>query len=123
MALEASDFILILSVISLLFIFLISLLFEVQSQKAPFWMLFSQMIPFLFLQESNHFILFSLVTSLIAISALVHDAYRMAYADTLTGIPSRRALEERFLHLGSRYIIAMVDIDFFNMRKLFCHEF
>ena len=111
---KASDFILIISVISLLFIFLISLLFEVQSQKAPFWMLFSQMIPFLFLQESNHFILFSLVTSLIAISALVHDAYRMAYADTLTGIPSRRALEERFLHLGSRYIIAMVDIDFFK---------
>jgi len=111
---KASDFILIISLISLLFIFLISLLFEVQSQKAPFWMLLAQMIPFLFLQESNSFLLFSLVTSLIAISALVHDAYRMAYADTLTGIPSRRALEERFLHLGSHYMIAMADIDFFK---------
>lgn len=77
-------------------------------------MLCSQMIPFLFLQESSHFILFSLVTSLIAISALVHDAYRMAYVDTLTSIPSRRALEERFLHLGSHYSIAMADIDFFK---------
>lgn len=111
---KASDFILIISVISLMFVFLISLLFEVQSQKAPFWMLLAQMIPFLFLQESNSFLLFSLVTSLIAISALVHDAYRMAYADTLTGIPSRRALEERFLHLGSHYMIAMADIDFFK---------
>ncbi len=111
---KASDFILIISLISLLFIFLISLLFEVQSQKAPFWMLLAQMIPFLFLQESNSFLLFSLVTSLIAISALVHDAYRMAYVDTLTGIPSRRALEERFLHLGSHYMIAMADIDFFK---------
>ncbi|QIR75318.1 GGDEF domain-containing protein [Sulfurospirillum diekertiae] len=111
---KANDFILIISLISLLFIFLISLLFEVQSQKAPFWMLLAQMIPFLFLQESNSFLLFSLVTSLIAISALVHDAYRMAYADTLTGIPSRRALEERFLHLGSHYMIAMADIDFFK---------
>ncbi|WP_333804470.1 GGDEF domain-containing protein [Sulfurospirillum sp.] len=111
---KASDFILIISIIALGFIFLISMLFEAQSQKAPFWMLLAQIIPLLFLQESNHFILFSFVASIIAISALVHDAYRMAYADTLTGIPSRRALEERFLHLGSHYMIAMVDIDFFK---------
>jgi len=111
---KASDFILIITIIALGFIFLISMLFESQSQKAPFWMLLAQMIPLLLLQESNTFILFSLVASIIAISALVHDAYRMAYADTLTGIPSRRALEERFLHLGSNYIIAMVDIDFFK---------
>lgn len=111
---KASDFILIITVIALGFIFLISMLFEAQSQKAPFWMLLAQMIPLLFLQESNDVILFSLVASIIAISALVHDAYRMAYADTLTGIPSRRALEERFLRLGSNYIIAMVDIDFFK---------
>lgn len=111
---KASDFVLIISLIALLFIFLISLLFEAQSQKAPFWMLSAQMIPYLFLHESNAFILFSLMSALIAISALVHDAYRMAYVDTLTGIPSRRALEERFLRLGSSYLIAMVDIDFFK---------
>lgn len=111
---KASDFIVIVTLISLLFIFLISMLFETQSQKAPFWMLFSQMIPLLFLQESNSFVLFCLIASWIAISALVHDAYRMAYIDTLTGVPSRRALEERFLRLGSHYTIAMVDIDFFK---------
>lgn len=111
---KASDFIVIIALVSLLFIFLISMLFEIQSQKAPFWMLFAQMIPLLFLQESNYFILFALVASWIAIAALVHDAYRMAYIDTLTSIPSRRALEERFLRLGSHYIIAMVDIDFFK---------
>jgi len=111
---KASDFIFIISLIALLFIFLISLLFEVQSQKAPFWMLTAQSIPLLFLQESNYFVLFCLVASLIAIAALVHDAYRMAYIDTLTTIPSRRALEERFLRLGSNYILAMVDIDFFK---------
>lgn len=111
---KASDFIVIITIVSLLFIFLISMLFETQSQKAPFWMLFAQMVPLLFLQESNHFILFCLVASWIAIAALVHDAYRMAYIDTLTGVPSRRALEERFLRLGSNYIIAMVDIDFFK---------
>jgi len=111
---KASDFSLIIALISLLFIFLISLLFEIQSQKAPFWMLTAQMIPLLFLQESNQYVLFCLVASLIAIAALAHDAYRMAYIDTLTAIPARRALEERFLRLGSNYIIAMVDIDFFK---------
>lgn len=111
---KASDFLLIIMLIALLFIFLISLLFEIQSQKAPFWMLFAQMIPLLFIQESNAYVLFCLVAALIAIAALVHDAYRMAYIDTLTSIPSRRALEERFLRLGSNYIIAMVDIDFFK---------
>ena len=111
---KASDFNLIVTLVSLLFIFLISMLFETQSQKAPFWMLFAQMVPLLFLQESNYFILFCLVASWIAIAALVHDAYRMAYIDTLTGIPSRRALEERFLHIGSHYTIALGDIDFFK---------
>lgn len=111
---KSGDFIFIIAIISLLFILIISLLFEAKSQKAPFWMLCSQLIPFLFLQDKNSFILFTLITSLIAIAALVHDAYRMAYIDTLTGVPSRRALEEAFLRLGSTYTIAMVDIDFFK---------
>lgn len=111
---KANDFTLIMAVISLLFILLVSTLFEAYSQKAPFWMLLAMMCSFLFLQEAHSFILFSLLSSLIAISALVHDAYKMAYVDTLTGIPGRRALEERFLHVGSNYLIAMVDIDFFK---------
>ena len=111
---RASDFLLIISVISLFLIFIISLLFENNTQKAPFWMLVAQALPLLFLQESNAYVLFSLIAALIAISALVHDAYRMAYIDTLTGVPGRRALEERFLHLSSNYVIAMVDIDFFK---------
>ena len=111
---KASDFVSIISFISLFFIFLISLLFETKSQKAPFWMLVSQMMAFLFLHDKNSFILFSLITSLIAIAALSQDAYRMAYVDTLTAIPGRRALEEAFLRLGSNYTVAMVDIDFFK---------
>ncbi|MDD3342396.1 MAG: GGDEF domain-containing protein [Sulfurospirillaceae bacterium] len=111
---KASDFVTIIAMVALLFIFLISLLFETKSQKAPFWMLVAQLISFLFLHDKNSFILFSLITSLIAIAALAHDAYRMAYIDTLTGVPGRRALEETFLRLGSHYVLAMVDIDFFK---------
>ncbi len=111
---KAPDFVVIISLIALVFIFFVSLLFEVNTQKAPFWMLLAQLIPTLWLQDKNSFILFSLIASLIAIAALIHDAYRMAYIDTLTGVPGRRALEESFLRLGSRYTIAMVDIDHFK---------
>ena len=100
--------------IALMVIFLISLLFDAYHQKAPFWMLASLMCSFLFLQDAHSFILFSLVAALVAISALISDAYKMAYIDTLTKIPGRWALEEGFLHLGSSYVLAMVDIDFFK---------
>lgn len=111
---KAPDFVVILSLIVLTFIFFISLLFDINTQKAPFWMLCSQLIPTIWFHDKNSFILFSLIASLIAIAALIHDAYRMAYIDTLTGVPGRRALEESFLRLGSRYSIAMVDIDHFK---------
>jgi len=37
-----------------------------------------------------------------------------AYTDELTGVSNRRALEEAFDRLGSRYSIAMVDVDHFK---------
>src|SRR5688572_29287099 len=41
-------------------------------------------------------------------------AGRLAFRDILTGLPGRRALEERLRGLGSRYAIAMVDVDHFK---------
>ena len=38
----------------------------------------------------------------------------MAYIDELTGIPARRALREMLMKLGNKYVIAMLDIDFFK---------
>jgi diguanylate cyclase (GGDEF)-like protein len=38
----------------------------------------------------------------------------MAYIDTLTGIPSRRAMEEHFDRLSPPFTIAMTDIDHFK---------
>lgn len=46
--------------------------------------------------------------------ALSEDAYKMAYIDSLTEIPSRRALEEYFARLSHPYTIAMADIDYFK---------
>jgi len=51
---------------------------------------------------------------LILIGALMTTAYRMAYRDDLTGLPGRRALGEALLQLGSRYAVAMVDVDHFK---------
>ncbi|WP_309245216.1 GGDEF domain-containing protein [Clostridium sp. CF012] len=48
------------------------------------------------------------------IISIIEDSYSMAYLDELTGIPSRRALREDLMKLGNKYVIAMVDIDFFK---------
>jgi len=42
-------------------------------------------------------------------------SYSLAFYDTLTGVLSRRALEQELLKLGNRkYAIAMVDLDYFK---------
>ncbi|HEX4986538.1 MAG TPA: GGDEF domain-containing protein [Burkholderiales bacterium] len=46
--------------------------------------------------------------------AVLQESHRMAFRDELTGLPGRRALEERLLALGPSYTIAMVDVDHFK---------
>lgn len=46
--------------------------------------------------------------------AAIQDSYAIAYRDELTGLPSRRALQEELARLGDRYTIAMVDVDHFK---------
>ena len=46
--------------------------------------------------------------------ALLQTSWRMAFLDELTGLPGRRALEERLLKLDDDYAIAMVDVDHFK---------
>ena len=50
----------------------------------------------------------------ILVAALFEESHRLAFRDPLTGLPGRRALEERLRGLGSRYAIAMVDVDHFK---------
>jgi diguanylate cyclase (GGDEF)-like protein len=51
---------------------------------------------------------------LVLVVGVLENAYTLAYRDELTGLPSRRALNEEVLRLGERYTIAMVDIDHFK---------
>lgn len=46
--------------------------------------------------------------------SMLRSSYDMAYRDELTGLPGRRALNEMLKGLGSRYVIAMMDIDHFK---------
>ncbi len=51
---------------------------------------------------------------LILAAAVAHEAYQMAFRDELTGLPGRRALNERLPRLGRNYVIAMADVDHFK---------
>jgi len=48
-------------------------------------------------------------------AGVLHDSYRMAFHDELTGIPGRRALNERLMSLDDRYALALVDVDHFKL--------
>jgi diguanylate cyclase (GGDEF)-like protein len=53
-------------------------------------------------------------SALILIVAVVEASYHMAYQDSLTSLPARRALNEALLRLGGRYSVAMIDVDHFK---------
>ncbi len=46
--------------------------------------------------------------------AVVETGHTLAFRDELTGLPSRRALQESLARLGGRYTLAMVDVDHFK---------
>jgi len=50
----------------------------------------------------------------IMLVSLLQESHRLAFRDELTGLPSRRALEERLHGLGPAHAIAMVDVDHFK---------
>jgi GGDEF domain-containing protein len=52
--------------------------------------------------------------ALIITLSVLRDSYNMAFLDDLTGIPSRRSLNESLHGLGRRYTVAMLDVDHFK---------
>jgi diguanylate cyclase (GGDEF)-like protein len=58
--------------------------------------------------------LFMAASGVVMIIALVHESHQLAFRDQLTGLPGRRALDERLRSLGDRYAIGMVDVDHFK---------
>jgi diguanylate cyclase (GGDEF)-like protein len=58
-------------------------------------------------------VLFS-AAAFIQLISILRSSHEMAYRDDLTGLLGRRALNERLQGLGSRYCLAMLDIDHFK---------
>jgi GGDEF domain-containing protein len=48
------------------------------------------------------------------VTGTLESIYSAAYRDALTGLPSRRALDERLAGLASGVVVAMVDVDHFK---------
>jgi diguanylate cyclase (GGDEF)-like protein len=64
--------------------------------------------------QPNSFALFISCGALILLIGVLQDSRRMAFRDELTGLPSRRALNERLMGLGHDFTIAMLDVDHFK---------
>ncbi|WP_447594641.1 diguanylate cyclase [Aquipseudomonas campi] len=71
------------------------------------------MLPKTFILVHGLHVMSSLVM-LMLIAAVAHEAYQMAFRDELTGLPGRRALNDRLDRLGRSYVIAMADVDHFK---------
>ncbi|WP_439862368.1 diguanylate cyclase [Pseudomonas sp. MBLB4136] len=71
------------------------------------------MLPNIFTQPHALNVMSSQVM-LMLVAAVAHEAYQMAFRDELTGLPGRRALNERLQRLGRNYVIAMADVDHFK---------
>ncbi|WP_417312182.1 GGDEF domain-containing protein [Ectopseudomonas khazarica] len=71
------------------------------------------MLPQVFIMAHALQVISSMVM-LMLVAAVAHEAYQMAFRDELTGLPGRRALNERLQRLGRDYVIAMVDVDHFK---------
>ncbi|WP_243370386.1 diguanylate cyclase [Geotalea sp. SG265] len=66
------------------------------------------------LQLDNYPLIFIAAAALILAVSVLQDSHNMAFRDDLTGLPSRRALNELMLALGRQYTIAMLDVDHFK---------
>ena len=64
--------------------------------------------------DAGTYAAFMTAAGAILVVALLQESHQLAFRDPLTGLPGRRALEERLRALGGNYAIAMVDVDHFK---------
>ena len=58
--------------------------------------------------------LFITAAALLLTIGVLQDSHSMAFSDDLTGLPSRRALNEQVMGLGRNFVVAMLDVDHFK---------
>ena len=79
-----------------------------------FWTLALVFLAFGFAKFEPVSPLFFATAGLVLGISVIETSHSMAYRDELTQLPARRALKEALLKLGSRYTVAMIDIDYFK---------
>jgi diguanylate cyclase (GGDEF)-like protein len=71
-------------------------------------------VTFAFFDQAKISVIMFSAAGISLIISLLRSSHDMAYRDELTGLPGRRALNERLKGLGRRYVIAMMDVDHFK---------
>lgn len=84
------------------------------AELAAFFLALFAVIPLMGAGQAAGIAAYVAMTGLAFGYALVQESWSMAYLDELTGLQSRRALEEQLRQLGGRYVIAMLDVDHFK---------
>jgi diguanylate cyclase (GGDEF)-like protein len=79
-------------------------------RRAFFWASGTALLPFFVAGSLWHYAGLALILA----AACVEAAYNLAFTDALTGLPSRRRLEEELGDLPRQFCIAMVDVDRFK---------
>ncbi|MEQ1883181.1 MAG: GGDEF domain-containing protein, partial [Burkholderiales bacterium] len=94
-------------------------IYRAWTQRAPveigmLGVLIAFSVAFLSPMSSVVFGMFMFSAGAILLLAVLQESHRMAFQDELTGLPGRRALEERLAALGPVYAMGMVDVDNFK---------
>jgi diguanylate cyclase (GGDEF)-like protein len=79
-----------------------------------FWALLSVFLAFAVGKIGPISTIYLSTAGLVLVISVIETSHSMAFRDELTGIPGRRALEEKLLQMSGNFTVAMVDIDFFK---------
>lgn len=83
-------------------------------ERGIFWALAATLLALRAAGSGGEPMLYLATAGLSLVLAVIESSYAMAYRDTLTGLPTRRALNEALERLEGGYTIAMVDVDHFK---------
>jgi len=79
-----------------------------------FWALLSVFLAFAVGKIGPISTIYLSTAGLVLVVSVIETSHSMAFRDELTGIPGRRALEEKLLQMSGNFTVAMLDIDFFK---------
>jgi GGDEF domain-containing protein len=78
------------------------------------WATLTLTMPVLLPPAPRSFTVYAAAAALTLLVYVVEASHSMAFRDSLTGLPGRRAFDNELLKLGRKYAIAVADIDYFK---------